>query len=299
MLKNKNMKKLFMATLAFTAVATIHAQFKLPAASPKQKVMQEFGAGSVEVTYCRPSVKGRKIFGSLEKYGEVWRTGANEATNIRFTEQVMIGDQKVDSGTYALFTIPNEKDWTIIINKGANGWGAYDYKKEEDVVRFNVKPNMVKSSVELFTIEFINIKKDATDMRIAWANTEVLVPIKMDVNGILKNKLQLAMQGEKKPYMKAAQYYDEIANDPKMAVQMYDKGAETNPEGAYKFMYNKIKVLDKMGNKADAKATAEKALTMAQTAKDKDYEEAIGELLTEMNKVATPVAPVKNATKKK
>jgi hypothetical protein len=293
------MKKLFMATLAFTAVATIHAQFKLPAASPKQKVMQEFGAGSVEVTYCRPSMKGRKIFGSLEKYGEVWRTGANEATTIRFSEQVMIGDQKVDSGTYALFTIPNEKDWTIIINKGANGWGAYDYKKEEDVARFNVKPNMVKNAIELFTIEFVNIKKDAMDMRIAWENTEVLVPIKMDVSAILKNKLEVAMQGEKKPYVAAAQYYSEYANDTKMALQMYDKGIEANPEGAHRVMYYKIKLLDQMGNKAEAKATAEKALAMAQGAKDKDYEEAIGELVKEMNKVVTPVAPVKNATKKK
>jgi Protein of unknown function (DUF2911) len=290
------MKKLFMATLAFTAVASIHAQFKLPAASPKQKVMQEFGVGSVEVTYCRPSVKGRKIFGNLEKYGEVWRTGANEATNIRFTEQVMVGDQKVDSGSYALFTIPNEKDWTIIINKGVNGWGAYDYKKEDDVARIIVKPNMVKNLMELFTIEFVNIKKDAMDMRIVWANTEVLVPIKMDINNILKNKLEVAMQGEKKPYMKAGQYYDEIVNDPKMAIQMYDKGAEANPEGAYKFMYNKIKVLDKMGNKAEARATAGKAMTMAQNAKDKDYEDAIKELISEMDKV---VAPVKNATKKK
>jgi Protein of unknown function (DUF2911) len=291
------MKKLFIATLAFTAVATVNAQFKLPAASPKQKVMQEFGAGSVEVTYCRPSMKGRKIFGSLEKYGEVWRTGANEATNIKFSEQVMIGDQKVDSGTYALFTIPNEKEWTIIINKGANGWGAYDYKKDEDVIRFNVKPNMVKSPIELFTIEFVNIKKDALDMRIAWENTEILVPIKMDVSGILKSKLDVAMQGEKKPYVAAAQYYGEYANDSKMALQMYDKGIEANPEGAHRVMYYKIRFLDQMGNKAEAKATAEKALSMAQNAKDKDYEEAIGDLLKEMNKA--PVAPVKNATKKK
>jgi hypothetical protein len=293
------MKKLFMATLAFTAVATIHAQFKLPAASPKQKVMQEFGAGSVEITYCRPSMKGRKIFGSLEKYGEVWRTGANEATNIRFSEQVMIGDQKIDSGTYALFTVPNEKEWTIIINKGANGWGAYDYKKEEDVVRFNVKPSMVKNALELFTIDFVNIKKDVVEMRIAWENTEVLVPIRMDINAILKNKLEVAMRGEKKPYVAAAQYYSEIANDPKMALQMYDKGIEANPEGAHRVMYYKIKLLNQMGNKAEAKSTAEKALAMAQTAKDKDYEEAIGELVTEMNKAAAPVAPVKNATKKK
>jgi Protein of unknown function (DUF2911) len=293
------MKKLFMATLAFTAVATIHAQFKLPAASPKQKVMQEFGAGSVEITYCRPSMKGRKIFGSLEKYGEVWRTGANEATNIRFSEQVVIGDQKIDSGTYALFTVPNEKEWTIIINKGANGWGAYDYKKEEDVVRFNVKPSMVKNALELFTIDFVNIKKDVVEMRIAWENTEVLVPIRMDINAILKNKLEVAMRGEKKPYVAAAQYYNEIANDPKMALQMYDKGIEANPEGAHRVMYYKIKLLNQMGNKAEAKSTAEKALAMAQTAKDKDYEEAIGELVTEMNKAAAPVAPVKNATKKK
>jgi tetratricopeptide (TPR) repeat protein len=287
------MKKLFMATLAFTAVATINAQFKLPAASPKQKLMQEFGAGSVEIAYSRPSMKGRKIFGSLEKYGEVWRTGANEATTVRFTEPVTIANQKLDSGTYALFTIPSATEWVVIFNKAVNSWGAYDYKKEEDVVRINIKPNMFKPALELFTIDFRNIKKDALDMRLAWENTEIVLPITMDLKSVLKAKLDKAMEGEKKPYNRAAQYYNEIANDPKTALDMCDKGAEANPKDAYKIMYYKIKVLDQMGNKVEAKTAAEKALAMATEAKDTDYAEAIKELQTEMSKVVAPAKSTK------
>jgi hypothetical protein len=295
------MKKLFLATLAFATAVSIQAQFKLPAPSPRQKVMQEFAAGTVEVNYCRPSMKGRKIFGSLEKYGEVWRTGANEATTIRFSEPVMINNQRLDSGVYALFTIPNEKEWTVIFNKGVNGWGASDYKMDEDVIRVIVKPNMIKPALELFTIDFRDLRIDAVNIRIAWENTEIVLPITMDVKSVLKAKLEKAMAGEKKPFMNAAKYYNEIAEDPKTAIDMCDKGAEANPAVAYKMMYYKIKVLDRIGNKDAAKSTAEQAMSLAKGAKDKDYEEAIGELLAEMNKVtpAADKAPVKKAAKKK
>jgi tetratricopeptide (TPR) repeat protein len=287
------MKKILLTSIAIITASAMQAQFKLPAASPRQKVMQEFAAGSIEVNYCRPSMKGRKIFGSLEKYGEVWRTGANEATTVRFTEAVVIANQKLDSGTYAMFTIPNATEWVVIFNKGVNGWGAYDYKKDEDVVRISIKPNMIKPALELFTIDFRDIKKDAISMRLAWENTEVVLPITMDLKSVLKAKLDKAMDGEKKPYAKAAQYYNEIANDPKTALDMCDKGAEANPKDAYKVLYYKIKVLDQMGNTSEARSTADKALTSATEAKDTDYADAIKELITDMNKVKAPVKPSK------
>jgi tetratricopeptide (TPR) repeat protein len=287
------MKNIIITSCAFVMAFGLQAQFNLPAASPKQKVVQDFGAGSVELTYCRPSMKGRKIFGALEKYGEVWRTGANDATKIRFTEPVMIANQKLDSGTYALFTIPNEKEWIIIFNKGYNDWGAYDYKKEEDVLRVAIKPMAQKPAMELFTIEFQNIKKDAIDMRIVWENTQVIVPITMDIKTILKMQLDKAMMAEKKPYGKAAQYYNEIANDPKTALEYCDKGIEANGKAGYKSMYYKVKVLDQMGNKSEAKALAEKAMTLANEANDKDYADAFQEQITEFTKVAVPVKAVK------
>ncbi len=295
------MKKLCFSILVLLAFDMAQAQIKLPIASPLQKTMQEFGAGAVEVTYCRPSRNGRKIFGTLEKYGQVWRTGANATTKIRFTEPVIIANQNVDSGTYALFTIPNEKEWTIIINKGYKAWGAYDYNKEEDVVRFNVKPLKLEQTVELFTIDFVSLKKEAVEMRIAWENTQVVVPITMDIKSVLKQKVESILSNpeiEKKPFMKIAQYYNEVAEDPKTALLYCDKASEASGSVGYRDMYYKVELLDQMGNKIEAKANAEKALLLAKAANDKEYVDAFAEQIATYNKAAAP-EPVKANTKKK
>lgn len=282
------------AALLIGIAAPIFGQIKFPAPSPRQKVTQEFGTGAVEVNYCRPSMKGRKIFGELEKFGDVWRTGANEATTIRFTEKVTIAQTMIDSGTYSLFTIPDANEWTVIINKVSNQWGAYEYKQSEDVLRFKVKPNVAKTPVEMMTIDFVNNKMDAIDMRISWENTEISFPISMDVKGSLKTKINAAMQSDKKPYAKAAQFYNEIENDKAMALKMCDEGAAANPKDAYKIQYYKVKVLQAMNNNPEARLVAEKALAGAKTANDSDYADALTEMLKQMPQ---PEMPAKKGKK--
>jgi hypothetical protein len=127
-------------------------------------------AGGVAYTidYSRPSVKGRKIFGGLEQYGKVWRTGANEATTFEVKQPVKINGQALPAGKYALFTIPGEQEWTIIFNKTANQWGAYEYKQDQDALRVTVKPTKTPSLVEQFTIS--SDKKGVVTM--AWENTQ-------------------------------------------------------------------------------------------------------------------------------
>ncbi|CAN5467301.1 DUF2911 domain-containing protein [soil metagenome] len=121
----------------------------------------------VKINYSAPSVKGRKIFGSLEKYGDVWRTGANETTTIEFSAPVKIEGKTVAAGKYALFSIPGETEWTIIINTGIK-WGTYTYKKEEDVIRVTVKPTKTASLVEVF-----NIAVEKSQVVMKWENTQV------------------------------------------------------------------------------------------------------------------------------
>ena len=121
----------------------------------------------VKIDYSKPSVKGRKIFGGLEKYGDVWRTGANETTTIEFSAPVKIEGQNVAAGKYALFTIPGETEWTVIINTGIK-WGHYTYKKEEDVIRATVKPTKTPALVEVF-----NIAVEKNQVVIKWENTQV------------------------------------------------------------------------------------------------------------------------------
>lgn len=119
---------------------TIFAQKNMPRLSPKCFVGQTIGYTNVEINYGTPGVKGRKIWGGLVPYNEVWRTGANEATTIQFDNDVIIKGKLIPAGSYSLFTIPTEKDWTVILNKVYDQWGAFKYDKNEDFYRFKVTP---------------------------------------------------------------------------------------------------------------------------------------------------------------
>ena len=128
---------------------------------------------NVKVTYGRPYTKGRVIFGGLEKYGQVWRTGADEATQITFTKDGTFGGQPVKAGTYTLFTIPGEKEWTVILNSELGQWGAYGYDKAKakDVLKVKVPSAKTASPTEQLTITLPD-----NGMVIAWENTSVTIP---------------------------------------------------------------------------------------------------------------------------
>lgn len=129
----------------------------------------------VTVTYGRPSMKGREVFGKLVPYGKVYRLGADEATTITFAKDGTFGGKPVKAGTYSLFAIPNEKNWTIILNGNAKQWGAYDYdkNKDKDVLKTDVASTMLSAPVEQFTIGVTD-----KDLSISWEKTKVDVPLK-------------------------------------------------------------------------------------------------------------------------
>jgi hypothetical protein len=141
--------------------------------SPKETVKGKFGSANVEIVYSRPSSRGRTMIGGNEKYGQVWRTGANEATTIEFDKAVKIEGKDVPAGKYALFTIPNENQWTIILNKDHKQWGAYNYKQSDDVLRVDVKAGKPQAFVETFTI---SVEKD--EVVLAWENSRTSFKIK-------------------------------------------------------------------------------------------------------------------------
>src|ERR1700761_6404862 len=126
---------------------------KIPAASSSQRIEQDFALGHITLDYSRPSAKGRKIFGYMEPYGLVWRTCANNATTIKFTDDITIEGNKVPAGEYALFTIPGESDWTVILNKTLKQWGAYAYDEKQDLLRFKVKPSKTSGLTETLTMQ--------------------------------------------------------------------------------------------------------------------------------------------------
>lgn len=168
----RNLKFLFFAVAACLMVFQSNAQEK-KRTSPKAEVSGTVGGAKVNIVYCRPSADGRKMIGVKEPYGQVWRTGANAATSIEFDKPVKIEGKDLAAGKYALFTIPNENEWTIIINKDYNQNGAYNYDQEKDILRVNVKAKKTDKFVETFTI---TPEKDRVSLK--WENTEVAFKIK-------------------------------------------------------------------------------------------------------------------------
>lgn len=170
-------KLLLLGTFLFALVSLVQAQAKKAPASPK--ITAESPDKNITVVYGQPSKKGRTIFGadgsgSLEKYGKVWRTGANEATEITFKKDVMFGGKMVKAGTYTLFTIPGEKEWNVILNSTLGEWGAFGYDKIKDknVLEIKVPVSMNKTPIEKMTITPAN-----NSLAIAWDNMTISVPV--------------------------------------------------------------------------------------------------------------------------
>lgn len=127
------------------------------------------------VLYSRPQKRDREVFGTLVPYGEVWRTGANEATELTLYTDMKVGDKTVKAGTYTLYTIPEENEWTVILNNSTNIWGAYDYHVEEDLVRIKVPVKRAKTSIEALSMVFAPTENGA-NLQIGWADRYIEVP---------------------------------------------------------------------------------------------------------------------------
>lgn len=132
----------------------------------------------IKVVYGQPYRRGRTIFGDLEPWGEVWRTGANEATEITFTKAVLMGDQAIRAGTYALFTIPEPDSFTVILNHELGQWGAFNYNPERDYKRMKFPANRLPIPVEAFTIDFTDPQQSMTTMSLRWDFVQVDIPIR-------------------------------------------------------------------------------------------------------------------------
>ncbi len=166
------MKRLVLMALAVVAtLSTVLAQDK--PLSPLATTEAKIGAANVKIVYCQPSARGRKMIGEKEPYGKVWRTGANDATTIEFDKPVKLEGKDVPAGKYALFTIPGEKEWTIILNKDSKQMGAYNYKEDKDVLRVKVAATKSPEFVETFNISIV---KD--DVHLKWENWAVAFKVK-------------------------------------------------------------------------------------------------------------------------
>jgi hypothetical protein len=266
------MRKLFFVLLASGIVsAGANAQgLRTPAPSTSTTVKQEFALSNIDLSYSRPAMRGRTIFGDLVPYGKVWRTGANSATTITFGEDVTIGGTKVKAGKYGLLTIPGRSQWTVIISNQTDVTSPAAYKQDQDVVRVTVQPQDLPFAVENFTIMFGNIAASTCELWMMWDKTFVSLPIVADVDAKVMAQIDNAMNKDNRPYFNAAMYYMENNKDLNKALEWFTKAADQNPN-AFWVLHQKANCLAKLGKKAEAIATAQKSMDIAKAAKNDDY----------------------------
>jgi hypothetical protein len=277
------MKRVLLFGLLLSTTLLTEAQLKTPAPSPAQSLRQDFGLGNIEISYSRPGVRGRKIFGDVVPYGQIWRTGANNATTIAFTDEVIIGGKKLTPGKYGLLTIPGSKEWVVIISKQTNVTSPADYKADQDLVRVNAPATKSKTATETFTIALQDIKNTSCNLVISWDKRQITVPIQTEIEAKIMANIDAAMKTEKPPYYNAAMYYMDNGKDLNQALSWFDKAVEANPT-AFWIHYQRANCLAKLGKKAEAIAGAEKSKQLATEAKNGDYVKLNEKLIAELNK---------------
>jgi hypothetical protein len=240
------------------------AQLKLPRPSQKATVSQTVGLTDVTITYSRPGVKGRQIWGGLVPYDQVWRTGANEATQIVFSEDVTINGQPLPKGSYSLHTIPGKDMWTIIINKDDKQWGSYSYDKAKDALRVTAKPEKSEFR-EWLTFDVPEVSTDSAKIAIRWENLAVPFTVGTDTTSKAMANIRAAIAAAKpddwRVLMSGARFaYDnKVATDD--AAKWLDQSIKIDEN--INNLWLKAQVQAKSGDKVGAVSTGEKAIAKA------------------------------------
>ncbi len=240
------------------------ALIDLPLPSQHAVVMQRIGVTDITINYHRPLVNGRKIWGGLVPYGDVWRAGANVNTTITFTDPVTIEGQPLAAGTYGLHMIPNQDQWTIIFSKANTAWGSFSYKQSEDALRVNVKP-ATGDFHEALTYDFDQPKPDSTVVTMSWE--KMAVPFKVDVN--VKEAVERSLDKQMRGLVQytwdgwddAATYLVDSKMDLERALKYEDQSIQN--EERFENLMTKSRALDGLGRADEATTARNKALSMA------------------------------------
>lgn len=259
-------KVLSLVALIGTMVWGAQAQIVTPQPSPGAKLTQTVGLTEVTVEYSRPGARGREVFGNLVPFGQIWRTGANAATNITFSDDVKLGGEEVPAGTYALYTIPTASDWTIIIHKHTTHWGANEYDEAQDLARFVVPSKQSGAFVETFTIDVHSMNDNMAMISLQWANTLVNLPLEVNYKDKVMASIERTLAGPSaNDYASAANFYLSTDQDLGTALEWISKATEMRPD-AFWWVHIQARIYMAMGEKAKAKAAAEKSKEIAANA---------------------------------
>ncbi|QHI35707.1 hypothetical protein IMCC3317_10540 [Kordia antarctica] len=267
------MKKLLL-TCFLAAGISVQAQIETPQPSPSAKVEQTVGLTNVTLEYSRPAMRGRKIFGGLVPYGQLWRTGANANTKITFSDDVTIGETSVKAGTYAIFTKPTAQTWEVIIYSDASNSGTPQEWDDTKVAAKVVAPvNMMPYKTESFTIAIDNLSSGGADLTFSWDKTYVVVPFAVPTGRKTLASIDKVMAGPQAgDYFSAAKYFLDEGKDMDKAKMWIDKAVDMTKDSP-RFWYLRLQslVYAKMGNKVEAVKIAKESMALAEKAGNKDY----------------------------
>ncbi len=252
------------AALPLSAQQAQAPQLRTPRASQKQVVTQTVGFTDLTITYSRPGVKGRQIWGALVPYDKVWRTGANEATTIAFSDDVTINGQPLPKGTYSLHTIPGKDQWTIVFNNTANQWGSFNYDPAKDALRVTAKPHGDEFH-EWLTFEIPDVSPDSATVAIKWANLAVPFTIGTNTTQKVLADARAAVAAAKpddwQTPLRAATFAIENRVDLEEANRWLDQSIKVNEN--IRNLFEKARAQAMAGDRAGAIATAQKAIAKA------------------------------------
>jgi hypothetical protein len=248
------------ATLAVAAPPAVAQDApELPRPSPLARVEQQVGVTKLAVEYSSPGVKGRRIFGDLVPYSELWRTGANAATTLDASHDFTFGGKAVKAGTYALYTIPATDRWTVILNTNAEASGTRGYDKKDDVARVTASPETVPQR-ERMAFLFSNTTDDATRLDLEWDTLRISVPITVDTRTHVKANIDEALDEAWRPHFASARWLLENDGDLGTALGYAETSIGIKPTWWNHWV--KAQILGKQGRAADAVAAAERSLAL-------------------------------------
>lgn len=262
------MKQINALFIALIISVSAMAQIETPMPSPTATLEQKVGLTDVKIIYSRPGAKDRVVFGDLVPYGTMWRTGANSSTKISFSDKVMINGKEVPAGTYALYTIPGKDEWTVIIHKNTthSGTGGDNYKEEEDLMRFQVKPERLNDKVETFTIDIQHNEMDHAKLMMSWENTQIAFEIKAPVNEKIEAMIEQTLNPGGTQYYRAASYYHDSGKELDKALEYINIALEKYEAAGWKPYWvgrRKALILADLGQTKDAIKAAEQSTEWA------------------------------------
>ncbi|MEL6925760.1 MAG: DUF2911 domain-containing protein [Bacteroidota bacterium] len=286
------MKRLLFLSLSMLVLMSLRAQERqilYPHLSPTQTTETIIGGTvTVQMVYSRPSMRGRSIFGGLEPYGKIWRTGANKNTKIIFQDKVMVGDHALEAGTYTLFTKPNIDHWDIYFHTELDEYGAPEVLEEKNIkVHITVPVIALPQPYETLSIDFNDFTANSANLRIAWASTAVDIPISIPTEEILSKRLTKERTILADDYSMAAFILSEKENKQAQALQAINQSIALTENGQsfeawlktadltdrylpYRYKL-KSEILAKLGRTQEAIQCAKRSLQIGRTVKDGFY----------------------------